>query len=291
MKKTHNRFAHVSVRLIASLMLFPNSANAITSTLYVSDALDHTLHTVSISDASTTLVGDYVYDAWILGLAYNSTDNLLYGSGRYESDGNWSTGQLFTINKDTGEATIVGPHGDYFPMSGLAYDPISNTLFGTYGPGGDESLYSIDPMTGSATLIGSLGGYQIHGLAFDPITNILYGSAYTEPPGEAAFLSIDRATGFTTLINTTTQSLAGISFDPVTGILYGVDDGGLSGTYTTGLYEVDKATGQTSLIGYVPLSNPHGLEFVASIPIPSAIILFGSGFLGMMGLSRRLNVS
>jgi len=272
----------VLLAFLFSFLAFVNTANAVTSTLYVADANNGTLHALSTADASTTLVGGFGVSGFMAGLAYDSANNILYGSST-----GFQTSNLHTIDWTTGAATVIGPFGSNLFLHGLAYDPVSGNLFGTYGFGGTENFYSIDAATGAATLIGSLGGYQVLGLAFDPITNVLYASAFTEPPGEAAFLTIDKMTGSTTLINDLTQPLAGLSFDPVAGVLYGVDNG----LGTAGLYEVDTNNGQASLVGIFSLGNALGLEFVTAIPLPPAFVLFGSGLLGLIRVARRKKVA
>ena len=257
--------------------LASNITYAITSTLYTSDCSTKTLHAISTVDASSTLIGEYgVTDACMSGLAYDSSSDVFYGV----------SGHLFQIDRTTGAATEVGPFGGDLFMSGMAYDPMTGNLYGAYGFGGEERFYTIDSMTGDATLIGDLSGYQVLGLAFDPVSNILYASAYTEPPGQASFMTINKDTGAVSLINNTTQPLTGIAFDPVTGLLYGVDSGTYS-TFTRGLYQVDKTTGDTTLIGLLPLEAPFGLEFVAAVPIPPSFYLLGSGLLGLIGVSKR----
>jgi hypothetical protein len=260
---------------------FVSPTYTVASTLYVTDASNQTLHSLSTVDASTSLVGGFGVDGYMAGLAYDSVSNILYGGST-----GYMTANLHTIDWTTGTATVIGPFGGNLFMHGLAYNPVSGNLFGTYGFGGDEYLYSIDVASGTATQIGSLGGYQIGGLAFDPSTNVLYGAAYTEPPGEAALLTIDTSSGMTTLIGPT-QPLQGIAFDPMTGILYGVDNG----IGTAGLYEVEKTTGQTNLVGTFSLGNALGLEFVTYIPIPSAIWFLGFGLTGLVGFRRKFRKS
>ncbi len=49
-------------------------------------------------------------------------------------------------------------------VSGLAFDPNTDTLYGTDA----GQLITIDPVTGAGTAIGALGFTNVNGLAFDP---------------------------------------------------------------------------------------------------------------------------
>src|SRR5262245_26406672 len=107
----------------------------------------------------------------ISGLAYDSDQDILYGT-----DGGFTTSinNLFQIDRTTGVATPVAPTG-ISELWGIAYDPLSRQLFATTSGVPDQSLYTINPTTGQATLIGSLGLPTDHPgnlatreLAFDP---------------------------------------------------------------------------------------------------------------------------
>lgn len=84
--------------------------------------------------------------AAIQGLAWDSNHNILYGSDLFN---------LYTLNIATGAATMVGSHVNTNWMIGLAYDNYSDTLYGvSLEP---DVLFTIDPSTGYATQVGSLG--------------------------------------------------------------------------------------------------------------------------------------
>jgi hypothetical protein len=83
---------------------------------------------------------------------------VLYG---LDQDG----GNLYIINTSTGVATLVGATGitGMHPFGGLAFDAASGTLYaevsGTAGLGGTfhtSNLYSLNIVTGNATLIGAI---------------------------------------------------------------------------------------------------------------------------------------
>jgi hypothetical protein len=105
------------------------------------------------------------------GLAFNS-GNTLYG---LDQGGD----TLFTIDPTNGNTTTVGGTGittidpsSGFPIYGLgalSFDS-GGTLFGelaNFDPSNPlANLYTIDPTTGAATLVGAIGIPEVDGLAF-----------------------------------------------------------------------------------------------------------------------------
>ena len=240
--------------------------------LYATDAGTQQLFTLSPAHASPSLVGGFGVSGVMAGLAYDAENDILFGSTS-------STSNLYSINRSTGTATLIGPIGVPL-MHALAFDNSTGILYGAYG--GTSSLYRINPLTGAATLIGD-AGFPFSGLAFEPVTNILYGTTYA--PGVTKLLRIDVATGQATQIGTV--ALNGVSFEPETGVLYGISNGSLG--LRKGLYTVDIATGVPSLVGSLSLENPLDLQFVlAPVPEPGTWVLL---VLGLFGLTRLSPVS
>jgi DNA-binding beta-propeller fold protein YncE len=80
------------------------------------------------------------------GLAFHPVTGELFGLAQ--------NGNVYKINTNTGQATLIGPLGFAINEAGLAFDNAGN-LFGV-----DTSLdrlFAIDPSTGQATLKGPLG--------------------------------------------------------------------------------------------------------------------------------------
>jgi len=118
-------------------------------------------------------------------------------------------------------------------MEGLTYNWNSGLFYGinndTFAPTAGRKLYTINPATGAATLIGTVSGASgvINGLGYNPAANVLYG--------------IIQATGQIVTINTTTAvatnvgpahggTIGALEFDPGTGALFGIDDAGGAST-------------------------------------------------------------
>ncbi len=93
----------------------------------------------------------------------------------------------------------------FFGVAGLAFDPNTNTLYGTT-IGLTPQLITIDPVTGAGTAVGPLGR-DFAGLAFDPTTNTLYG---TDP--FSMLFTIDPATGAATAVGSTGAAMQGLAF-------------------------------------------------------------------------------
>lgn len=129
-------------------------------------------------------------------------------------------------------------------VDGLAYDPWTDTLYGSR-VGGEGLLLRIDPHAGTSTVIGPLGFVNVRGLAFDPGSHTLYGADLATN----VLLVIDRGTGTGTPIGSPAGPIpASLAFDPVTDTLYGLGADGL-------LSRVDTATGALTALGWVGVES------------------------------------
>ncbi|MDA4123247.1 MAG: hypothetical protein OK456_08725 [Thaumarchaeota archaeon] len=116
---------------------------------------------------------------------------------------------------------FILPSGIYLPAHAQ-----SGTLYGcTTGVGagpGPSSLYTINPGTGAATLIGAMGVNQCSGLDF--VGGVLYAGA--KSGGQDALFTVNTATGAATLVGISTNLNCGppitdLATDPLTHVLYG----------------------------------------------------------------------
>lgn len=128
-----------------------------------------TLYSISTSPGSASVVNDNfgAFD----GVAFNSS-NTLYGLSQ-------GGDTLSTIDPTNGNTTLVGNTGIQttdpstgFPLygfGGLTFDSggVLYADLANFDPGNPLSnLYTIDPSTGAATLVGAIGIGQVDGLAF-----------------------------------------------------------------------------------------------------------------------------
>ncbi len=160
---------------------------------YASDGTGTTLGTISGVAVNT-----------VVGHTYDARNKILYLS---TNEGAQS--ELYKVNQTTLAATRVGTITSDL-IIGIASDATGNL----YGVGiVDDRLYTINPLTGSGTGIGTLGidiNYA-QDIGFDRTTNVLYGALY-QGSGDSGIYRIDVGTGAATLIGTTSgDELAGLA--------------------------------------------------------------------------------
>ena len=108
---------------------------------------------------------------------------------------------LVTVNPMTGATTTIGPTGKG-PISGLAWDPVTQTMYGVTDclqESGFSELVTIDLATGWATSVGSTGVY-LGSIEFGA-DGQLYGGGNPDDGGH--LYTVNPATGSVTLIGAT----------------------------------------------------------------------------------------
>lgn len=164
-----------------------------------------------------------------------------------------SSRAYYEIDVATGAKTQLGTAtANAGTTGGLAVGP-GNLVFLTST--GNDSLYTLDLLTGTATLVGPYGDAAIvmHGLEYVPSTNTLYGAS----SHNGGLYVISQATGAATLVGVTgLASFTNLGWNPATGVMYATNSG------TDSLYTVDLATGAATLVGALGgPTNPNGLAF------------------------------
>lgn len=139
--------------------------------------------------------------------------------------------------------------------AGLAYDFVNNVLYLTST--GNDSVFTLDVNTGTATLIGAYGDSTIvmHGLEYDLSTGTLYGASGSTNNN---FYSINTSTGAATLIGPTgLTSFNNLCYHVPSDTMY------LTNSGTDSWYTVDRTTGAATLVGALGagVSNPNGLAY------------------------------
>ena len=221
-----------------------------------------------------------------------------------------STGNLWTVNAPTGNATLVGNMGTV--MTDIAFSP-SGALFGV----SFSQFFSINSATGASTLIGNLGIGDANALEFDAGGTLFAssgGNLYTVNSGTGAaslvgvigprasgdlafapdgtlFMSADPVIGTLDDLLTVNPStgagtvVGSIGFVDVFGIdFYG---GSLVGLTAGGqLISIDTTTGAGALVAS---TNPSVATFGSStfVPEPSILFLLGTGLVGVVA-ARKL---
>ena len=125
--------------------------------------------------------------------------------------------------------------------------PGTGTLFGTDAFNGN--LITINPATGSASVVGPLGVGQIPSLAVNPLTGIIYAGGGAGLPD---IFTVNPATGDATFLGDTGLGIAaveGLDFN-ATGTLYAsVNIAGGAGTGADHLAIINKTTGAATVVG------------------------------------------
>ena len=176
---------------------------------------------------------------------------------------------FLAVDAETGETTQVGtstPSTSDETWTEMATDPTDGTVYASTG----TNLYTLDPETGEATLVGPFdtpGAETIIAIAVDTDGNI-YGHGIDLSDAPDKLFNINPETGAANLIGSTGVDALfaqGMDFDPDTGQLYMAwyQGGGVGGLRT-----VDTETGASELVG--PFQGDE-LGFMA---VPSAGFIF-----------------
>lgn len=252
----------------------------------------------------------------VIALAAGQATAQMFGVGRFDA---FSTQSFYSINPQTGLATLVGDTG-LREIADIAWD-INNgrmlaltvradlyqinittgaaTLLAqragtlpegslTVGPTGviytndADVIGTLDPLSAAFTAIGPAGSpsFDISGMAFGPTGRLLAFAANSGEPGGPQLLDINPATGAATTIGALP-----ISPDARVGglafDLYGNANGGLYLTEGSSLYTVDTLTGAAFLVGPLGVTGMSGIAF---IPAPGPLAIVG---LAALAAARR----
>src|SRR5271157_3858079 len=126
---------------------------------------NNSIYTLDLGTGAATLVGATGLTD-LFGLAYDTTNNALYGA-----TGSSGGSNFYSIDVSTGAATLIGNSGIY--TGGLAYDSTNNTMYEYVA--GTGSLYSINLGNGVATLVSSgVGFINDGGITWDPVLGVFF---------------------------------------------------------------------------------------------------------------------
>lgn len=260
---------------IVALLCLPLAAGAAPILYSVQSNGNDRLYRIDAATGVATDLGQLPFED-AEGLAF--VGNALYAIGG-------TLEEFWTISTPPGTMTgETGPRdgGD----AGLDVDPVSGRLYNLNGSSaeGRSWLYTIDPATGAATLVGRNDVYA-DGLAIDA-----GGRAYAiDAIRTGALYAIDLGTGAASLIGS--LGLAGVTaqfgLTFAEGILYALGSSG-------GLYSVDPATGAATFVadttcGGVPCFGWEGLAARTTVAVaePGVLALLGLGFGGIAAARRR----
>lgn len=222
------------------------------------------------------------------GLAYDRASDLLYATGAKDSSTGTST--LFSINRFDGTLTEIGAMGSGINLTagGLAIHPLTGVMYATGGLGFQSTgLFTVDKLSGAATLVGLAGGqccavvpfgFNMNGLGFAS-DGTLYANGFTLSDGASSLYTLNLGSGAATLVGVHGSSsvggdlkFSGLAFGSQ-GTLFSL---GQFDPASGALYTVNPATGAaTSLTppgaygsGPVHFGVEGGLVFAPGAPVP-----------------------
>jgi DNA-binding beta-propeller fold protein YncE len=181
----------------------------------------------------------------ITGIAFHPITGVLYAATHVSG----STGELLTIDLETGVGTPVGTHGE--EIVDLAFAP-SGVLYGWVEV--DDDMAQIDLTNGLATFVGDCGvTTSLTGLAVD-----LDGRAFVKEGTTDSIRSVDRTTG-------ACSGPVALSGPPLDDTLAYDDEGTLYSILrvgsTTQLHAIDPITGDASLVSVIGVPEITDVAF------------------------------
>ena len=208
------------------------------------DGQDDYLYSIDLATGIATPIGPTGFED-VEGLAFNRDCTTLYGVDD-------TTDRLLTCDTATGACTQVGNLGVDITDTGLAF--LGERLFmSTDAPKNPSRFYQLDPLLGTAALIGPQP-QEVTGLAAGPAGVFGLGG-----DGRDNLVEIDPVTGAATVIGplgTVQPSDGGLDFD-ANGVLWGIEDRGLRNP--SRIFRANTATGAATLGPTVHLANGTNL--------------------------------
>lgn len=184
-----------------------------------------------------------------------------------------NAGNLITVDLMTGAGTVIGNLG--FPAPSLATDPTTGVMYAGQGAG-TPFLYTVDPATGAATLVGDtlLGFAAIGGMDFRADGTLFAAANIVGDGGSGSetLVTIDPGTAVGTIVGpfgpaSPIEGIEAIAFDS-SGTLWGASTVRGAAGPDSGLFTIDTGSGEATFVatiadaaGNIPSGGVSSLQF------------------------------
>lgn len=261
----------MKIKAMFTLVVLLTSMCAWADSIYIESG-GNKLYVVDSNTGASTFIGPYALPVVAQAFSPNGT---LYAITR---GGNTTLAQLATVNLTTGAQTLVGsPTG--VQTEAMAFTPDGTLYAANFNT---NNLYTLNPSTGAATLVGALGFTGIMDLAWDPANSTMY--AVASLCNGSSLYSINLSSGAGTLVTPVANScLMSLAIDSSNRLL--TTD---FANPNSPLYQIDVATGNLTSLGNTGLGSTMGAT-AAPVPEPATLTLLASGILSGVVRRRKRN--
>ena len=277
-----NRSKGLLIALTLGMLVFANPLLA--TMLGVTNSGGGELVSIDLTTGAGTLIG--TLPETMTEAVFDAANSRLYAQG---SNGSF---MLYEIDSSNGAMiSSVSTTGAYNGMEFVGSTLYASMILASNAP---SELVTVDPATGTATVIGLTGYGPISGLAY---SGTMYGVIAGSDAAAGSLVTIDIATGVATMVGPT-------GFDKVGSIEFGNDGnlyGGLTSSATSqpnALILIDTSTGTGTLVGSTGFSITGLAESDVPPPLPGGptkpVPTFSQWalitlvlLLGFIGINRR----
>ena len=192
-------------------------------------------------------------------IAFHQRLDTMFGVTGYDS----VASKLFTVDLDTGVASVVGAVSGLSTLRSLAYRAANDTLYAVDNGSGAGRLLTINP-DASHDIIGTIirtndgRGVSINGIDFAPDGRLLGTGTTGVGQGVREIYEINPDSAEATFLGfwQDISFMNDIAFDPSDGRSYGVRSTTTGGNYTTIIYKTDPISGSNAI--ELSLTNDGG---------------------------------
>lgn len=166
----------------------------------------------------------------------------------YIEDGSSTLNVFDTV---TLTSSLIGSTGIATSFGDMAFDRTTGVMYAVGGRG-DRGLYTINLLTGAATLVGAHGIEDMFALGVDGAGNLVAQSTNN------SVYNLNKVTGAASAFGSNSVYPGGYTFNTITGQMIFMEAGG------GGIYDVNLTNGSTTLLASPGFNNDSDIAFDAS---------------------------